>query len=68
MMTRMGGRHKALVAGASGVVGRNLIEHLCTRGDWEVVGVSRRPPDESVALGSTLAIDLEDEAECHAKK
>ena len=64
MMTRMGGRHKALVAGASGVVGRNLIEHLCTRGDWEVVGVSRRPPDESVTW-QHLAIDLQDEAECH---
>lgn len=66
MMTRMGGRHKALVAGASGVVGRNLIEHLCTRGDWEVVGVSRRAPDEPVAW-QHLAIDLDDGADCHAK-
>ena len=66
MMTRMGGRHKALVAGASGVVGRNLIEHLCTRGDWEVVGVSRRSPDEPVTW-QHLAIDLEDKADCRAK-
>jgi nucleoside-diphosphate-sugar epimerase len=33
---------KALVAGATGVVGRYLLMHLLERGGWEVVAVSRR--------------------------
>ncbi len=65
MMNRVGGRYKALVTGATGVVGRNLVEHLCTRGDWEVVGVSRRPPDVPVTWRH-LAIDLGDESDCRA--
>ncbi|MGX5816894.1 SDR family oxidoreductase [Chitinophaga lutea] len=32
----------ALVAGAHGVIGRNLIDHLLAAGDWEVIGISRR--------------------------
>ncbi|MDQ0195926.1 nucleoside-diphosphate-sugar epimerase [Paenibacillus wynnii] len=32
----------ALVAGANGVIGRNLIDYLTTLSDWEVIGVSRR--------------------------
>jgi nucleoside-diphosphate-sugar epimerase len=32
----------ALVVGARGVIGGNLIEHLRTVGGWEIVGLSRR--------------------------
>jgi nucleoside-diphosphate-sugar epimerase len=32
----------ALVVGAHGVIGRNLIDHLAARGDWEIIGLSRR--------------------------
>jgi len=32
----------ALVVGANGVIGRNLIDHLITLPDWNVIGVSRR--------------------------
>lgn len=32
----------ALVVGAHGVIGRNLIAYLATLGDWEVIGLSRR--------------------------
>jgi nucleoside-diphosphate-sugar epimerase len=32
----------AVVAGAQGVIGRNLVEHLETLDDWKVVGLSRR--------------------------
>jgi nucleoside-diphosphate-sugar epimerase len=32
----------ALVVGARGVVGTNLIEHLATDGGWDVIGLSRR--------------------------
>ncbi len=34
----------ALVAGASGVVGRRLAEYLHGLDDWDVVGLSRRAP------------------------
>lgn len=36
-----GMRNKALVAGALGIVGRNLADHLHARGGWQVLGVSR---------------------------
>jgi len=35
---------KALVAGALGVTGRTLVNHLTSLGDWEVIGLSRRSP------------------------
>lgn len=34
----------ALVIGATGVSGRALIEHLDQQPDWDVIGVSRKPP------------------------
>lgn len=36
---------RALVAGALGVSGRALVQHLDTLSDWEVIGLSRRTPD-----------------------
>jgi uncharacterized protein YbjT (DUF2867 family) len=30
-------RKKALIAGATGVVGRNLLRHLLTLDDWDVI-------------------------------
>ena len=38
-------RKKALIAGATGVVGRNLLRHLLTLDGWDVIAVSRRKPD-----------------------
>lgn len=38
-------RNRALVVGATGVVGRNLLQHLGGLEDWEAVAVSRRKPD-----------------------
>jgi nucleoside-diphosphate-sugar epimerase len=35
---------RALVIGVTGIVGLNVAEHLLRAGDWEIVGVSRRPP------------------------
>jgi nucleoside-diphosphate-sugar epimerase len=49
---------KAVVAGALGVIGRTLVEHLCDR-DWEVVGLSRRCPDFDTPA-RFLAVDLLD--------
>lgn len=35
-------RKVALVAGAQGVIGRTLTDHLAALGDWDVIGLSRR--------------------------
>ncbi len=35
-------RNTALVIGANGVIGRNLIGHLATLPEWDIIGVSRR--------------------------
>ncbi len=35
----------ALIAGATGVAGRTLLDHLTRLPDWNVIGVSRRAPD-----------------------
>ncbi len=37
-------RKRALVVGATGIVGLNVAEHLRDLGGWEIHGVSRRPP------------------------
>jgi nucleoside-diphosphate-sugar epimerase len=50
----------ALIAGASGIVGRNLAEHLLHR-EWRVAGLSRRPPVDLANL-QTVAVDLLDAA------
>lgn len=56
---------KALVTGATGVVGRYLLRHLVGEGDWEVVAVSRRRPDVAASYRH-LAIDLTDAAASRA--
>jgi len=53
----------ALITGATGVVGRNLLAHLLKAEDWEIIAVSRRSP---AVPGDYvhLAIDLLDAADC----
>jgi nucleoside-diphosphate-sugar epimerase len=53
----------ALVSGATGVVGRNLIAHLLSVGGWEVIVVSRRKPDLEGGY-EHIALDLLDRARC----
>jgi len=48
---------KALVAGALGVSGRALVQHLLTLGDWEVIGLSRRKADFETRARH-VAVDL----------
>lgn len=49
----------ALVAGATGAVGRRLLERLLARGDGtRVIAIARRPPDTSHARLEWLASDL----------
>ena len=49
----------ALVIGARGVIGGNLVRHLLREGDWDVVGVSRRGGTDEPRLRH-LAVDLLD--------
>ena len=53
---------RALIAGATGVVGRNLLRHLVSLPDWDVVAVSRRKPDVEGAYTHT-GVDLLDAGE-----
>ena len=56
---------KALIVGASGMVGSNLYGRLAADPAWDVVTMSRRP----VPLGARhehLAVDLLDAAQCRA--
>lgn len=59
-------RGTALVTGATGVVGRNLLGHLVQTGEWNVIAVSRRKPDVPGACAH-VAIDLLDADDCRAK-
>lgn len=56
----------ALVAGAQGVIGRNLVDHLAAQGDWDVIGLSRRGGEAGGHIRQ-LAVDLLDPADCQAK-
>lgn len=48
----------ALIAGASGIVGTSLAQHLLAKG-WQVHGLARRPPTEIAGL-KPVAADLLD--------
>ena len=56
----------ALVVGAQGVIGRNLVDHLAALDDWDVVGLSRR---DGAASGRVrhIAVDLLNGEDCRAK-
>lgn len=56
----------ALVVGAQGVIGRNLINHLATCSDWEVIGLSRRG-GEPAGRVRHVAVDLLDRDVCREK-
>jgi nucleoside-diphosphate-sugar epimerase len=57
---------KALVAGATGVVGRYLLQHLVRSGTWDVVAVSRRRPDIDGNY-THVAADLSDAADSRSR-
>jgi nucleoside-diphosphate-sugar epimerase len=56
----------ALVAGATGVVGRNLLRQLVSDPDWDVIAVSRRTPDVGGQYRH-IAADLLDPADAEAR-
>ena len=57
---------KALVAGALGVTGRTLVNHLVSLGDWEVIGLSRRSPEFQTAA-KYIAVDLSNRSTVESK-
>ncbi len=47
----------ALIAGAQGVIGRNLINYLLTQNNWEIIGLSRRGGADTAKV-KHIAVDL----------
>lgn len=58
-------KQKALVVGASGLVGGNFLSYLEDKPDWDIVTLSRRPPETATRAGH-LSVDLRDAAQCAA--
>jgi nucleoside-diphosphate-sugar epimerase len=56
----------ALVIGAGGVIGRNLIEYLQLLPEWEIIGASRRGGDSS-SRTRYVAVDLLNEEDTREK-
>ncbi|MBT3626860.1 MAG: NAD-dependent epimerase/dehydratase family protein, partial [Rhodospirillaceae bacterium] len=57
---------KAVVIGARGTTGRNVVEALEAAGGWDVVGLSRGAPGFETKA-TFISVDLEDEADAEAK-
>ncbi|MFK4082792.1 SDR family oxidoreductase [Kribbella sp. NPDC020789] len=57
----------ALVVGARGVIGTNLVEHLASSGDWRVIGLSRRGGVDVSGKVRQVAVDLLDPDDTRAK-
>jgi nucleoside-diphosphate-sugar epimerase len=55
-------RNVAVVVGALGVIGRALVARLTTEEGWDVVGLSRRLPDEATGA-EHISVDLLDAAD-----
>jgi nucleoside-diphosphate-sugar epimerase len=55
-------KKKILIAGVSGLVGYAAAQHFSSLSGWEVLGISRRPPD--ISNVDFVALDLLDAREC----
>ncbi len=55
----------ALIAGATGLVGRSIAARLAELGGWDVIGLARRL--QSVPRLRLIAVDLTDAADCRRK-
>lgn len=62
----MSKRNVALVVGAKGVIGGNLLSHLEALGDWEIIGLSRRGGEDSAGV-KHIAVDLLDRDDSRSK-
>ncbi|MFC9551841.1 SDR family oxidoreductase [Rhodococcus sp. NPDC056960] len=59
-------RRVAVVVGARGVIGGNLIEHLEATGEWDIIGLSRRGGPDTDRVRH-IAVDLLDERDAAGK-
>ena len=59
-------KRKAIVTGASGLVGSYLITHLLEQGGWDIVALSRRKPAVPGKY-QHVAVDLTDRADVQAR-
>jgi len=59
-------RYTAVVVGANGVIGSNLIAYLEEIDGWDIVGLSRRG-GQNTAKTSYIAVDLLDTEDCSQK-
>jgi nucleoside-diphosphate-sugar epimerase len=59
-------RKVALIVGANGVIGGNLVAHLSALPDWEIIGLSRRGGSSSDRI-RYIAVDLLDSQDTQAK-
>ncbi|TCO30427.1 nucleoside-diphosphate-sugar epimerase [Kribbella steppae] len=57
----------AVVVGARGVIGTNLVEHLASLGDWRVIGLSRRGGVDVPGRVRHVAVDLLDPDDTRTK-
>jgi len=62
----MKNKNTALVVGANGVIGSNLIVHLEEIGNWDIIGLSRRGGTDT-AKTRYISVDLLDKADCNNK-
>ncbi|MCM3627754.1 SDR family oxidoreductase [Paenibacillus glycanilyticus] len=62
----MGTTKTALVVGANGVIGRNLIDYLGTLPEWDIIGLSRRGGEASERM-RYIAVDLLDKENTREK-
>ena len=62
----MAKRRVAVVVGARGVIGGNLIDHLEATGEWEIIGLSRRGGPDTDRVRH-IAVDLLDERDAADK-
>lgn len=59
-------RKNALIPGASGIIGRTLIEYLSSLDDWNIIGLSRRQPKYD-SRAKFIEVDLLDRTNCEQK-
>jgi nucleoside-diphosphate-sugar epimerase len=53
----------ALVVGANGVIGTNLIQYLATLDTWNIIGLSRKGGEDTARIRH-IAVDLLDATQC----
>ena len=59
-------RKQALIVGASGLLGTNLLQYLSRLPDWDVISLSRRKPEHRTAARH-ISLDLLDADACAAE-